>query len=130
MSKTKKSKAPALLGVLIALLVIVGVLYFVVWTPLKSKAVDMVAEKTISSLAEKAGIDASVATELYDSMSSEDQETVQTMIEEHADAATVQEALDLYQSGDTEGLKDLAQSELSDEEIGELVDLYQKYVAN
>ncbi|MCR4674566.1 MAG: hypothetical protein K5675_06115 [Lachnospiraceae bacterium] len=126
--KEKKSALPVLLGVLAALVVIACVLYFVVWTPLKSKVVDTVAEKAITNVAEQAGVDASAATEIYDSMSEEDKATVQDMIEEHADAETVQKAVDLYKNGDTAALKDMAQSELSDEEINELVDLYQKYV--
>lgn len=127
-NKKKKSALPTLLGVVVALIVIVAVGYFVVYRPLKSKVVDIVAEKAITSVAEQAGVDASTATELYNSMSDEDKETVQNMIEEHADAQTIQEAVDLYKSGDTAALKDMAQSELSDEEINELVDLYQKYV--
>ena len=126
--KEKKSALPTLLGVVVALVVIVAVCYFVIWTPLKAKVVDTVAEKAITSVAEQAGVDASRATELYNSMSEEDKATVQDMIEEHADAETVQKAVDLYKSGDTAALKDMAQSELSDEEINELVNLYQKYV--
>ena len=127
-NKKKKSALPTLLGVLAALVVIVAVGYFVVFRPLKSKVVDTVAEKAITSVAEQAGVDASQATELYNSMDEEDKEVVQDMIEEHADAETVQKAVDLYKNGDTAALKDMAQSELSDEEINELKDLYQKYV--
>ena len=132
MSKRKKqkgSKLPVVLGILAAFLVVGAVLYFAVYRPVKAKVVDKVAEKTITSIAEQAGVDSSVANEIYDSMSEEDQNTVQDLIESHADADTIQKATQMYTDGDTSGLKDLAESELSDEEQQELVDLYQKYVA-
>ncbi|MBQ1902294.1 MAG: hypothetical protein II169_07085 [Lachnospiraceae bacterium] len=132
MSKRKKqkgSKLPVVLGILAAFLVVGAVLYFAVYRPVKAKVVDKVAEKTITSIAEQAGVDSSVANEIYDSMSEEDQKTVQDLIESHADADTIQKATQMYTDGDTSGLKDLAESELSDEEQQELVDLYQKYVA-
>lgn len=132
MSKRKKqkgSKLPVVLGILAAFLVVGSVLYFAVYRPVKAKVVDKVAEKTITSIAEQAGVDSSVANEIYDSMSEEDQKTVQDLIESHADADTIQKATQMYTDGDTSGLKDLAESELSDEEQQELVDLYQKYVA-
>jgi len=128
-SRSRASKKPVILGILAGIIVVAGILYFVVWKPAKAAIVSSVAEKTITSVAEQAGVDADVASEIYDNMSEEDQETVQDLIDSHADASTVQEAVDLYTSGDTEGLKDLAQSELSDDEMEELYSLYQKYVA-
>ena len=127
--KKRESKMPVVLGVLAAIVVLGCVGYFAIYRPVKAKVVDKVAEQHLTSVAEQAGVDSDVASQIYDSMSAEDQETVQDLIESHADADTVKEAADLYNSGDTQGLKDLAQSELTESEQQELLDLYQKYVA-
>ena len=128
--KRKKSSAlPTVLGVVIALALIIGIAYFAAIKPLKEKAVDTVAEKAISSVAQQDGVEASKAQEVYNNMSEEDKEVVKDMIEEHADAETVQQAMEYYQDGDTEALKEMASSELSEEEIQQMKELYQKYVA-
>ncbi|MCR4673637.1 MAG: hypothetical protein K5675_01395 [Lachnospiraceae bacterium] len=127
-TKEKSSFVGKFFTVIVVLIVIVALLYFFAWGTVKGKVVDTVAEKAITNVAEQAGVDAEAATQLYNSMSEEDQETVQTMVENHADAQTVESAISMYKNGDKEGLKELAYSELSDEEINELVGLYQKYL--
>ncbi|MCR5545556.1 MAG: hypothetical protein K6F30_03665 [Lachnospiraceae bacterium] len=132
MSRTKQKKSPiaVLFTFIVVVIIIVALAYFFVWGPVKNQVVDKVADKAITSVAEQAGVDSTQATELYNSMSEEDQETVQDMIEEHADAQTVQEAIDLYKSGDTAALKDMAREELTDEEINQVKELYEKYLNN
>ncbi len=127
--KKKKSHAPALLGALCAILFVLIAGYFAVLRPLKQRAVNKVAEKAISHVAEEAGVESSEAEALYSNMTEEDKAVVQDIIEEHADAETMQKAVDLYQDGDMEGLKEMASSELSEEEIQQMKELYQKYVA-
>lgn len=119
---------PIFIAVLFILIVVVGVAFFVVIGPAKEKVVSKVAEKTITSVAEESGVVPEEAEQIYDNMSTQDQQTVQELIEKHGDMETMKEAAELYQSGKTEELKEMARNELSEEELQQLKDIYQKYV--
>ena len=67
------------------------------------------------------------AQEIWDSMSSADQDAALDIIDNHISPSTLQEASSYLASGDTEGLKSYAQNMLTDSETQEIKDLYEKY---
>lgn len=132
--KKKKSIIHKILPVVFTLLIIAVILILTkiyVYEPFKKQAVSTLTEKLFQSQisADTTLPDGTTvnAKEILDSMSSDDQETVQDIIDNHISPSTIKEASSYLSSGDTEGLKNYAESMLSDSEIQEVEDLYEKY---
>ena len=132
--KKKKSIIHKILPVVFTLVIIAVILILTkiyVYEPFKKQAVSTLTEKLLQSQisADTTLPDGTTvnAREILDSMSSDDQETVQDIIDNHISPSTIKEASSYLSSGDTEGLKNYAESMLSDSEIQEVEELYEKY---
>lgn len=132
--KKKKSIIHKILPVVFTLLIIAVILILTkiyVYEPFKKQAVSTLTEKLFQSQisADTTLPDGTTvnAKEILDSMSSDDQETVQDIIDNHISPSTIKEASSYLSNGDTEGLKNYAESMLSDSEIQEVEALYEKY---
>lgn len=132
--KKKKSIIHKILPVVFTLVIIAVILILTkiyVYEPFKKQAVSTLTEKLLQSQisADTTLPDGTTvnAKEILDSMSSDDQETVQNIIDNHISPSTIKEASSYLSSGDTEGLKSYAESMLSDSEIQEVEELYEKY---
>jgi len=142
MSKEKGKKRRSGLGVLI-LLAFVAVVLLIIYmnlerredgsikNPITSAAAgvvsDKVIEKVIKEEAVKYGASEEQIQQVLDSVSEEDKETVQNIVEEHMTEETVDEIKDAISTGDTATLIDYANESLSDEEKQQLFGLYEKY---
>ncbi len=128
MAKTKERNynfLAVILAILTTLLILGLALYFIAYRPLKEKAVNRIAQQMLQS--EISADDNMSVEDIIDSMSSEDKETLNELIDKHITPATAAKASKYLASGDTQGLKDYAKSILTEEEIDEVRELYKKY---
>ena len=135
---SKKKKRKSILGTILPILctfaiiaVIIVLAKTYVYEPFKDKAVSALTEKLIQSQinADTTLPDGTTinAQEIWDSMSSADQDAALDIIDNHISPSTLQDASSYLASGDTEGLKSYAQNMLTDSETQEIKDLYEKY---
>lgn len=117
------------LGIVLVVVIVGFVMKDQISSGVKDKAAEVVVEKLLD---EKIAKDTAVygdktASDIYESMDSEDQEAVKSIVEEHLDQETISEATSYLTSGDTAGLKEYVKENLSEEEKQEVQDLYEKY---
>ena len=135
---SKKKKRKSILGTILPILctfaiiaVIIVLAKTYVYEPFKDKAVSALTEKLIQSQinADTTLPDGTTinAQEIWDSMSSADQDAALDIIDNQISPSTLQKASSYLASGDTEGLKSYAQNMLTDSETQEIKDLYEKY---
>ena len=123
--KRKKKKG------LIVLIVVLVILVAAIWAG-KTFVYDKAKEKVTSAVAEKM-IEEQVqndstgqlqnAQDIYNSMSEEDKQTVNDMIESKVSPQTISDAKDQ----DKEGLKQYVKEKFTESEIRQMKDLYNKY---
>ncbi len=82
-----------------------------------------------SSQSETVTQNVSQAEDFYESMDTQDQETVETIVSNHTEinAETISQVTEYVNSGDTAALKEYASNQLSEEEQEQLKELYLKY---
>lgn len=115
---------------IVVILVIIGIaVKFFIYDPLKEKAVSALAEKLIQSeIASDTDATSDInAEEVLDSMSDEDKDTLNQLIDDNISADTISDVSSYLANGDTDGLKEYAKDTLSDDELQEVKDLYEKY---
>lgn len=129
MSKRRKRRTPRalhkLIVILIAIVIVILVGYFFILKPAKQKIASVVAEKLIESQIPD-GFDAD-AEDFFNSMSEEDQKTIEDMISKHISAGTISDISSYVANGDTAALKEYAKNSLTEEELEELKNIYEKY---
>lgn len=127
--RKKKSKLIKLVIVLIIIVAVGLVLRFVVYDKAKAKVTSAIATKMFEEqLPEGVSSEqAEQAQKIYDSMSEEDQETVNQIVEDKANAGTISEVSGYLKNQDTEGLKEYVKESFSEQEIQQMKDLYNKY---
>lgn len=118
--------------IVIALILIIGGAFVnqYVIGPLKKKAAKEIAVSAFEQALEKSGVSDDVkaqAEQIVNSMSKEDQEKVESIINNHSNPAQAAKAMQIYQSEGTSGLKSYAKEILTDQEEKEIKDLYDKY---
>lgn len=124
----KKNKAGKILCILIVIVVIAVVLKVVVFDTAKKKIASVVAEKMIEmELTNDDSAVAQDAEQIYSSMSEEDKDTINQLVEDKMDTKTISEVKDYVQSDDKEGLKTYIKEKFNDNEIDEMKTLYEKY---
>ena len=128
----KKKKNGSFIGTVMKTIVIIGVIALIIYLGsgfVKKKVEDKAAEVIVNQMAASDTTlpDGKSAKDVYDSMSNEDKEKVQAIVDDHLDAKTASDIQSYVTSGDTEGLKDYAEQNLSDEEQQELLEMYNKY---
>ncbi len=127
--RKKKSKLIKLVIVLIIIVAVGLVLRFVVYDKAKAKVTSAIATKMFEEqLPEGVSSEqAEQAQKIYDSMSEEDQETVNQIVEDKVNAGTISEVSGYLKNQDTEGLKEYVKESFSEQEIQQMKDLYNKY---
>ncbi|MBP7348450.1 MAG: hypothetical protein KA965_07190 [Butyrivibrio sp.] len=96
---------------------------------MKQKVEDKVAESIVTQIAgsESSLSNGKSAREVYQSMSTQDQKKIQTIVDDHLDSQTASKVQQYITKGDTQGLKEYAQNSLTTEERAQLKELYEKY---
>ena len=127
--KRKKKKG------LIVLIVVLVILVAATWAG-KTFAYDKAKEKVTSAVAEKM-IEEQVqndstgqlqnAQDIYNSMSEEDKQTVNDMIESKVSPQTISDVSKYAKDQDKEGLKQYVKEKFTESEIRQMKDLYNKY---
>ena len=127
--KRKKKKG------LIVLIVVLVILVAAIWAG-KTFVYDKAKEKVTSAGAEKM-IDEQVqndstgqlqnAQDIYNSMSEEDKQTVNDMIESKVSPQTISDVSKYAKDQDKEGLKQYVKEKFTESEIRQMKDLYNKY---
>ena len=114
--------------ILIVLLIIGGLIYYGRGF-VKQKVEDKVAESIVTQIAgsESSLSNGKSAREVYQSMSTQDQKKIQTIVDDHLDSQTASKVQQYITKGDTQGLKEYAQNSLTEEERAQLRELYEKY---
>ncbi len=114
--------------ILIVLLIIGGLIYYGRGF-VKQKVEDKVAESIVTQIAgsESSLSNGKSAREVYQSMSTQDQKKIQTIVDDHLDSQTASKVQQYITKGDTQGLKEYAQNSLTTEERAQLKELYEKY---
>ena len=114
--------------ILIVLLIIGGLIYYGRGF-VKQKVEDKVAESIVTQIAgsESSLSNGKSAGEVYQSMSTQDQKKIQTIVDDHLDSQTASKVQQYITKGDTQGLKEYAQNSLTTEERAQLKELYEKY---
>lgn len=127
--RRRKSK---LIGIIIALIIVVAiglVLRFVVYDKAKAKVTSAIASKILEEQLPE-GVSAEQVEQvqqIYNSMSENDQDIVNRIVEEKLNAKTVSEVGGYLKNNDKEGLKEYVKDSFSDQDIQEIKDLYNKY---
>ena len=114
--------------ILIVLLIIGGLIYYGRGF-VKQKVEDKVAETVVNQIAtsDVSLPDGGSTGKIYSSMSTEDQEKVKKIVDNHMNTEAASKVQQYVTSGDKEGLKQYAQESLTQEEQDELQELYNKY---
>ena len=132
MAKRKRRRrhnfAGIFIQILIVLLIIGGLIYYGRGF-VKQKVEDKVAESIVTQIAgsESSLSNGKSAREVYQSMSTQDQKKIQTIVDDHLDSQTASKVQQYITKGDTQGLKEYAQNSLTTEERAQLKELYEKY---
>ena len=126
--RKKRSAAGVFLKTLVIVLVIAGILFYAKGF-VKQKVEDKVAETVVDQIAtsDVSLPDGGSAGKIYSSMSTEDQEKVKKIVDNHMNTEAASKVQQFVTSGDKEGLKQYAQESLTQEEQDELQELYNKY---
>ena len=127
--KRKKKKG------LIVLIVVLVILVAAIWAG-KTFVYDKAKEKVTLAVAEKM-IEEQVqndstgqlqnAQDIYNSMSEEDKQTVNDMIESKVSPQTISDVSKYVKDQDKEGLKQYVKEKFTESEIRQMKDLYNKY---
>lgn len=128
--KKKRTGLKALL-VLVAIVAIAGVLLKTVfYDDVKAKVASAVATKVIEEQIPE-GVSqeqAGAAKQVYESMSDEDKEKINRLVERKVNAQTVKDVSGYVANKDKDGLKDYIKNHFSEEDIQTVMELYQKYL--
>lgn len=128
-ARKKKSKFIGIIIVLIVILVIGLVLRFVVYDKAKAKITSAIATKILEEQMPEGVSQEQIekAQQIYESLGTEDKNTIETVIENKVNAKTVADVGAYLKNNDKEGLKEYIKNTFSEQEIQEIRDLYQKY---
>lgn len=136
-NRRRKKNTGAKLIQLLLILVILGLVIFIfkiaVWdSMLKKKAVNYAVSNVIEQVAASSGVSvkSKEVEEVLNSMDPEDQETLNTIIEENVDQEAVSTITSYVSNGDMESAAEYVQENLSEENVEDLQQLYDKYLAD
>lgn len=135
--RRKKKSSGAKLVQFLLMLVILGLVIFIfkiaVWDAiLKKKAVNYAVSSVIEQVAASSGVSVTSeeVEEVLNSMDPEDQEKLNTIIEENVDSEAVSTISSYVSNGDMESAAEYVQENLSEENVEDLQELYDKYLAD
>jgi Na+-transporting methylmalonyl-CoA/oxaloacetate decarboxylase beta subunit len=136
-NRRRKKNTGAKIIQFLLILVILGLVIFIfkiaVWDSiLKKKAVNYAVSNVIEQVAASSGVSVTSkeVEEVLNSMDPEDQETLNTIIEENVDQEAVSTITSYVSNGDMESAAEYVQENLSEENVEDLQQLYDKYLAD
>lgn len=127
--RKKKSKFKAIF-IFLAIIIVIGLVFrFVVYDKAKAKVTSAIATKMLEQQIPDGVSSDQVeqAQQIYNSMSEEDKDTVDNLIDNKLNAGTISDVSGYLKNNDTEGLKEYVKDSFSEQEIQQIKDLYQKY---
>ena len=134
--RRKKKSSGAKLVQFLLMLVILGLVIFIFKIAvcdaiLKKKAVNYAVSNVIEQVAASSGVSVTSeeVEEVLNSMDPEDQEKLNTIIEENVDSEAVSTITSYVSNGDMESAAEYVQENLSEENVEDLQELYDKYLA-
>lgn len=127
----KRKKKTGLIVLIVVLVIIAAGIWAgktVIYDKAKEKVTSAVAEKMIEEQVQNDSTgQLQNAQDIYESMSAEDKQTVNDMIESKVSPETISDVSKYVKNKDKEGLKQYVKEEFTESEIQQIKDLYNKY---
>lgn len=128
-----RRKKPKFVRILIILMVIAAiglVLQITVYDRAKAKVTSVIAGKIFEEQLPEGVSQEQVeqVQKIYDSMSKEDRDTVDRIVEDKVNVRTVSEVGKYLKNNDKEGLKEYVKNSFSEQDIQEMKNMYDKYM--
>lgn len=132
MSRNRRKNGNKWMVVLVCVVIVIAVLGILFKVLIYDTAKEKVAEKIVQKMIETelandesgAGQE---AQEIYDSMTQEEKDSLNRMVEDKMDTKTIKEVKEYVEAGDREGLKAYVKESFSDSDIQEMREIYEKY---
>lgn len=132
MSKNRRKNGNKWMVVLVCVVIVIavlGILFKVlIYDTAKEKVAEKIVQKMIETeLANDESGTGQEAQEIYDSMTQEEKDSLNRMVEDKMDTKTIKEVKEYVEAGDREGLKAYVKESFSDSDIQEMREIYEKY---
>lgn len=132
MSRNRRKNGNKWMVVLVCVVIVIAVLGILFKVLIYDTAKEKVAEKTVqkmieTELANDESGTGQEAQEIYDSMTQEEKDSLNRMVEDKMDTKTIKEVKEYVEAGDREGLKAYVKESFSDSDIQEMREIYEKY---
>lgn len=132
MSKNRRKNGNKWMVVLVCVVIVIavlGILFKVlIYDTAKEKVAEKIVQKMIETeLANDESGTGQEAQEIYDSMTQEEKDSLNQMVEDKMDTKTIKEVKEYVEAGDREGLKSYIKESFSDNDIQEMREIYEKY---
>lgn len=132
MSRNRRKNGNKWMVVLVCVVIVIAVLGILFKVLIYDTAKEKVAEKIVQKMIETelANDESSTgqeAQEIYDSMTQEEKDSLNRMVEDKMDTKTIKEVKEYVEAGDREGLKAYVKESFSDSDIQEMREIYEKY---
>lgn len=132
MSKNRRKNGNKWMVVLVCVVIVIavlGILFKVlIYDTAKEKVEEKIVQKMIETeLANDESGTGQEAQEIYDSMTQEEKDSLNRMVEDKMDTKTIKEVKEYVEAGDREGLKAYVKESFSDSDIQEMREIYEKY---
>lgn len=132
MSRSRRKNGNKWMVVLVCVVIVIavlGILFKVlIYDTAKEKVAEKIVQKMIETeLANDESGTGQEAQEIYDSMTQEEKDSLNRMVEDKMDTKTIKEVKEYVEAGDREGLKAYVKESFSDSDIQEMREIYEKY---
>lgn len=132
MSRNRRNNGNKWMVVLVCVVIVIavlGILFKVlIYDTAKEKVAEKIVQKMIETeLANDESGTGQEAQEIYDSMTQEEKDSLNRMVEDKMDTKTIKEVKEYVEAGDREGLKAYVKESFSDSDIQEMREIYEKY---
>ena len=132
MSRNRRKNGNKWMVVLVCVVIVIavlGILFKVlIYDTAKEKVSEKIVQKMIETeLANDESGTGQEAQEIYDSMTQEEKDSLNRMVEDKMDTKTIKEVKEYVEAGDREGLKAYVKESFSDSDIQEMREIYEKY---
>ena len=132
MSRNRRKNGNKWMVVLVCVVIVIavlGILFKVlIYDTAKEKVAEKIVQKMIETeLANDESGTGQEAQEIYDSMTQEEKDSLNRMVEDKMDTKPINEVKEYVEAGDREGLKAYVKESFSDSDIQEMREIYEKY---
>ena len=132
MSRNRRKNGNKWMVVLVCVVIVIAVLGILFKVLIYDTAKEKVAEKIVQKMIETELVNDESGTgqeaqEIYDSMTQEEKDSLNRMVEDKMDTKTIKEVKEYVEAGDREGLKAYVKESFSDSDIQEMREIYEKY---